>query len=59
MEQKTDRLYPSATLENIDLEPKLEKKLNDVNSFNNYVNNITEMITHFNDKKKQKIKKEI
>ena len=33
MEQKTDRLYPSATfLENIDLEKRLEKRLKDVNS---------------------------
>ena len=26
MDQKTDRLYPSAPLENIDLEQRLEKK---------------------------------
>ena len=51
MEQKTDRLYPSAPLlENIDLEKRLEKKINDVNSFNNHVNNIKEMITYFKDK---------
>ena len=51
MEQKCDRLYPSATLlENIDLEKRLEKKINDVNSFNNHVNNIKEMITYFKDK---------
>ena len=50
METKTDRLYPSATLENIDLEQRLEKKLNDVNSFNNHINNIKEMITYFKDK---------
>ena len=30
MEVKTDRLYPSAPLENIDLEQRLEKKINDV-----------------------------
>ena len=40
MEQKCDRLYPSVPLENIDLEQRLEKKINDVNSFNNQVNNI-------------------
>ena len=41
MEEKTDRLYPSAPLlENIDLEKRLEKKINDVNSFNNHINNI-------------------
>ena len=51
MEQKTDRLYPSAPLlENIDLEKRLEKKINDVNSFINHVNNIKEMITYFKHK---------
>ena len=50
MEQKTDRLYPSAPVENIDLEQRLEKKINNVNSFNNHINNIKEMITYFKDK---------
>ena len=51
MEQKFDKLYPSAPLlENIDLEKRLENKINDVNSFNNHVNNIKEMITYFKDK---------
>ena len=51
MEQKCDKFYPSAPLlENIDLEKRLEKKINDVNSFNNHVNNIKEMITYFKDK---------
>ena len=51
MEQRTDRLYPSAPLlENIDLEKRLEKKINDVNSFNNHIKNIKEMITYFKDK---------
>ena len=47
MDQKTDRTYPSAPLqyENFDLEQRLEKKLNDVISFNNSINNIKEMIT--------------
>ena len=46
MEQKYDRLYPSAPLEkDIDLETKITKKLNDVNSFNNSINNNKEMIT--------------
>ena len=40
MEQKSDRLYPSAPLENIDLEQRLQKKINDVNSFKNSINNI-------------------
>ena len=51
METKTERLYPSASLlENIDLEKRLEKKISDVNSFNNHVDNIKEMITYFKDK---------
>ena len=51
MDQKTDKLYPSAPLlENNDLEQRLEKKINDVNSFNNHINNIKEMITYFKDK---------
>ena len=45
MDQKCDRLYPSAPLQNIDLEQRLEKKLNDVNSFINSNNKIKEMIT--------------
>ena len=51
METKTERLYPSAPLlENIDLEKRLEKKINDVNIFNNHISNIKEMITYFKDK---------
>ena len=62
MEVKTDRLYPSASFENknIDLEQRLEKKINDVNSFNNHINNIKEMIAFFknqNNKSKKKYKK--
>ena len=40
MEAKTDRLYPSAPFGNNYLEERLEEKLNEVNSFNNYINNI-------------------
>ena len=51
MDQKTDKLYPSAPLlENVDLEKRLEKKFKDVNGFNNHVNNINEMIIYFKDK---------
>ena len=61
MEAKTDKLYPSTPLlKNIDLEKRLEKKINDVNSFNNHVKNIKEMITYFknkNHKSKKKYKK--
>ena len=60
MEAKTDRLYPSAPLlENIDLEKRLEKKKNDVNSFNNHVKNIKEMIAYFKDKNHKSKKKKI
>ena len=62
MENKTDRIYPLAPFENenIDLEQRFEKKLNDVNEFNNHINNITETITYFkdrNNKSKKRYKK--
>ena len=47
---KSDRLHPSAPLENNKLEQRLEKKTNNVNSFNNHINNIKQMITYFKDK---------
>ena len=50
MEQKSHRLHHSAPLENIDLEQRLERKINDVTSFNNHINNIKNMITYFKDK---------
>ena len=59
MEQKTQKLYPSAPLiEKIDLEQQLEKNINDVNSFNNHINNIKEMITYFKDKNNKSKKKQ-
>ena len=58
MEAKIDKLYPSAPLlENIDLEKRLEKKINDINSFNNHISNIKEMITYFKDKNNKSKKK--
>ena len=58
MDQKTDKLYPSAALlENIDLEKRLEKKIYDVNSFSNHINNIKGMITYFKDKNNKSKKK--
>ena len=58
MEAKTDKLYPSAPLlENIDLEKRLEKKISDVNSFNNHINNNKELITYFKDKNNKSKKK--
>ena len=58
MEAKTDRLYPSAPLEkDVDLEKKITKKLNDVNSFNNSINNIKEMIVYFKNKNRKSKKR--
>ena len=61
MDQKTDRIYPSAPFENenIDLEQRLEKKINIVNSFNKHINNIKEMINYFKDKNKKNQKRNI
>ena len=56
--KRTDGLYPSASLKNIELEQRSEKKLNDVNSFNNSINNIKEMVAYFKDKN-NKSRKEI
>ena len=49
MEQRTDKIKPSAPQENNDLQQRLEKQLNDANSFNNNINNIKEMLTYFKD----------
>ena len=57
MEQKTDRLYTSAPLENNDSEQRLEKKFNGVNSFNNHISNIKEIITYLKDKNNKSKKK--
>ena len=57
MDQITYRLYQSAPLENIDLQQRLETKLNDVNSFNRHINNIKVMITYFKEKNKKSKKK--
>ena len=49
MEQKTERIYPSAPLDkNIGLEQTFEKILNDENCLNNSVNNIKKRL--FNSK---------
>ena len=57
MDPKSDRLYPSAPLGNIDLEQRLEKKLKGGNSFNNSTKNIKEIITYFKDKNNKSQKK--
>ena len=36
-----------------DLDQRLKKKINDVISFNNHINNIKEMNTYFKDKSKK------
>ena len=51
MDQKGDRFYPNAPLEDNDLEQGLEKKLNNANSFKNHINNVKEMITYSKDEK--------
>ena len=57
MEQILDLIYPPTPFENriTDLEQRL-KNSNDVNSSDNHMNNIKEMITYFKDKR-QKSKK--
>ena len=45
--QPTLNLHPSAALEKDDLQQRLEKKINDVNSFNISINNIKEITTYF------------
>ena len=57
MEQRSDRLYPSALLEKDDSEQRLEKTFIHVNSFNNSIINNKEMITYFKDKNNKSIKK--
>ena len=57
MEQKTDRLYPTTPLEKDDLEQKVEKKLNDVNSYYYSNNDIKEMSTYFKDTNRKTKKK--
>ena len=44
-------------IENYDLEQTLDKKLNDVNSFNNHISNIKEMIAYFKDNNHKSKKK--
>ena len=50
--KKATNLYPSASLmiSDQDLEQRIEKKPNDVISFNVSIINIKEMITYFKDK---------
>ena len=58
MEQRSDRFYRSAPIENNDLEQRSEKKLKDVNSFKISTKNIKEMIAYIKDNshKSKKIK---
>ena len=47
--KKTDILFPFTPLEKLtdDLERRMEKRVSDVNSFDNSITNIKEMITYF------------
>ena len=59
MTTPTLRLYQSRLLEKIDIERRLQKKMNDVNKFNKSIKNIKENITNFkvkNYKSKMKCK---
>ena len=59
MTTPTLKLYQSRPFEKIDIERRLQKKLNDVNSFNKSIKNIKEKITNFkikNHKSKMKCK---
>ena len=59
MEQKTENLYPSAPVEkeNFDLEQRLKKKVNVVNSFRNSIKNFKELITYCKDENHKSRKK--
>ena len=46
MEQRTLRLYPSEPVENNRLEQRIEKKLNDIKSFQSSISNIKEITTY-------------
>ena len=57
MDQKCERLTTLAPLEKNELERRPEKKLNDVNSFNNQVSNIEKKIAYLKDKNNKSKKK--
>ena len=57
MATPTLKLYPTAPIVKDDSKQGLEKKLNHINSFNNHINNIKEMITYFKNKNNKSIKK--
>ena len=57
MEQKTPRLYPPAPLGNIDIEHRLEKKLDYIKCFYKSMNKIKEKSTWFNDKNQKSARK--
>ena len=59
MEQKTERLYPSAPLmrSDQDLGKRREKNINNINNFTNSISNIKKLITYFKDKNHNSKKK--
>ena len=56
MEQRTDRLYPWAPLETIELEQRL-KKIKDFDSFFNHISKIKDMIAYYKDENNTSKKK--
>ena len=50
MATATLKLYTSAPLEKDYLEQRLERKLKDLNCFNNHISNIKEMTAYFKEK---------
>ena len=50
MTKHTIKSYPSAALENNGLEQRLEKKINEVNSFDNSITDINEKPTYYKEK---------
>ena len=56
MEQNCDGSYPSAPLEDNDLQKRIEKTIDDVNSFNSSINN-KKMIKNLKDKKNKSKKR--
>ena len=57
MTTSTLNLYPIVPLEKDDLEQRLERNLNDIDTFNNKIINITEMFSYLKYKSNKSKKK--
>ena len=53
LQMSATKLNPSAPLEPITNVGEREKKINDINSFNNSINNFLEMMTYFKDESRE------